>query len=48
MNSGIYTIENLVTKKIYVGYTENFKKRFYNHKNTLNRKIHGNEHLQKA
>jgi len=48
MKSGIYTIENLITKKLYVGYTENFKERFCNHINTLNREVHGNEHLQKA
>lgn len=48
MNSGIYTIENILTKKLYVGYTQNFKERFDNHKSTLNRNIHGNEHLQRA
>lgn len=48
MKSGVYTIENLVTKKLYVGYTENFKKRFFNHISTLNRGVHANEHLQKA
>lgn len=48
MNSGIYTIENVINKKLYVGYTDNFKKRFYNHKSHLNRNVHGNEHLQKA
>jgi hypothetical protein len=48
MTSGIYTIENLITKKLYVGYTQNFKERFNNHIRTLNRNIHANEHLQKA
>lgn len=48
MNSGIYTIENVITKKLYVGYTQNFKERFNNHIRTLNRNVHGNEHLQKA
>lgn len=48
MTSGIYTIENLITKKLYVGYTQNFKERFNNHIRTLNRNIHGNEHLQRA
>lgn len=48
MTSGIYTIENLITKKLYVGYTQNFKERFYNHIRTLNRNVHGNEHLQRA
>jgi group I intron endonuclease len=48
MNSGIYTIENIITKKLYVGYTESFNDRFNNHISTLNRNVHKNEHLQKA
>lgn len=48
MSSGIYTIENLSNKKLYVGYTHNFKERFANHKSQLNRNIHGNIHLQSA
>lgn len=48
MESGIYTIENLVNKKLYVGFTEDFQTRFNNHLSTLERGIHGNEHLQRA
>lgn len=48
MNSGVYTITNLKTKKIYLGCTDNFKSRFQNHKSQLKRNVHGNKHLQKA
>lgn len=49
MNSGIYTIENLVNGKLYIGYTTNFGERWEKgHKVTLKRGRHVNIHLQRA
>lgn len=48
MNSGIYRITNLVTKKIYIGSSKNLKHRFYIHKYRLRKGNHSNPHLQSA
>lgn len=48
MNSGIYIIENLINKKIYVGQSNNIKKRWRQHKNLLKANNHHNIHLQRA
>jgi group I intron endonuclease len=48
MDSGIYTIENLVNGKIYLGYAVGFRKRWSKHKSELNNKKHSNCHLQHA
>ena len=48
MNSGIYTITNLVNGKIYVGCTKDFTSREYTHFNLLKKNKHFNHHLQKA
>lgn len=45
---GIYCIENLVSHKVYVGQSIDIEKRWKNHKNTLNRGVHRNFHLQRA
>lgn len=46
--SGIYTITNLVNKKIYLGKSSNVKRRLSNHKVSLMSFRHENEHLQNA
>lgn len=48
MNSGIYSITNLVNGKRYVGSSANLKKRISVHKWALNRGIHDNSYLQRA
>lgn len=48
MNSGIYKIENIVNKKIYIGSAKNIKNRWYIHKSTLNKNKHENSYLQYA
>lgn len=45
--SAIYTITNLVNNLIYVGYTNDFNTRKYNHVYELENNIHGNYYLQK-
>jgi len=45
---GIYSIENLITGKIYVGKSENIKERFAKHKNALINNYHYNKHLQRS
>ena len=49
MNTGIYTITNLINNKIYVGSAlAAFNKRFNQHKSDLKKNKHSNPHLQKA
>ena len=45
---GIYCIENVDTKKKYIGQSKDIHKRWSNHKYTLNANIHDNDYLQKA
>lgn len=45
---GIYSIENTINGKKYVGSTSNLYKRFYQHVANLRRKKHVNRHLQSA
>lgn len=46
-NMGIYKITNILDKKVYIGSTVNFKKRFSSHKKQLNDNTHHNFTLQK-
>lgn len=46
--SGIYKIINKINGKYYVGSTNNFNKRWYNHKRDLKKSIHKTKHLQSA
>ena len=48
MNSGIYSIENIITKKPYIGSTQDFDERKYSHFWHLERNVHSNKHLQAA
>lgn len=48
MKSGIYTIENLVNGKLYVGLTTDIEKRRKEHIIALNNKYHENSKLQNA
>jgi hypothetical protein len=48
MGCGIYKIENIVDKKIYVGSSVNIENREYKHFWMLERKSHDNLHLQNA
>ena len=48
MGSGIYMIENVINGKKYIGSAVNINKRWYQHRYTLNRKIHDNSYLQNA
>lgn len=48
MNSGIYTITNIVNNKIYIGYTKNFYARKHSHFSALNHNRHYNYFLQKS
>jgi len=43
---GIYTITNSVTGRVYVGQTNNFRERWYNHRRTLRLGVHRNWRLQ--
>jgi group I intron endonuclease len=45
---GIYCIKNLINGKIYIGSSNDIKKRFNNHKNLLKNNKHTNNHLQSA
>lgn len=45
---GIYTITNILNKKVYVGYSVHILHRFDQHIGTLNSLIHINIHLQRA
>jgi predicted GIY-YIG superfamily endonuclease len=44
----IYQIKNKVNGKIYIGSTNNIKRRWYKHIYELNHITHANKHLQKA
>lgn len=46
--SGLYVIINKITKKIYIGSTNNFRTRFLRHKNNLLNNKHKNSHLQNS
>lgn len=46
--SGIYKIINNVNGKIYIGSSEDIERRWYHHKNCLNKGTHINKHLQAA
>jgi len=48
MNSGIYTIGNLVDNKVYVGKSVNIDRRLKKHQRDLNAGKHKNIHLQQA
>jgi group I intron endonuclease len=45
---GIYLITNNINKKVYVGSSQDIKRRFYLHKHYLNKGNHTNKHLQNA
>lgn len=45
---GIYMIRNRKNNKVYVGCSNNIRKRWYDHKTDLNKNEHGNEHLQRS
>jgi group I intron endonuclease len=46
--SGIYKIENIINKKVYIGQSNDIINRFKSHKNKLNNNKHPNAHLQNA
>lgn len=46
MNSGIYKITNSITGDFYIGSTNNFNKRRWEHFNGLKKNKHCNKHLQ--
>lgn len=48
MKSGIYIIKNTLNNNIYVGSSQNIKKRFYTHLNKLERNVHANKKLQNS
>ena len=48
MITGIYTIENIHTGKLYVGCAIDIRKRWREHKHALNTTKHGNSCLQKS
>ena len=48
LNSGIYTITNIINNKIYVGYTVNFYQRMHKHFSDLKYNRHDNCYLQNA
>ena len=45
---GIYQIRNCITNKIYVGSTNNVRKRWNEHELLLGKNVHANRHLQSA
>ena len=47
-NPAIYKIENAIDGKIYIGSAIDYKDRWANHKSTLNKGTHHNNHLQNA
>lgn len=46
--SGIYIIRNLRTNKVYIGSSQNIRKRLQAHKNLLCKNKHNNHYLQNA
>ena len=48
MNSGIYQIKNKVNSKVYIGSSNNIKRRWQKHKALLRHNKHQNSHLQAA
>lgn len=46
MNSGVYTITNIITNQIYVGCSYNFRTRLNNHRVELIKNNHDNSYLQ--
>lgn len=46
--SGVYSIKNLVSGKVYIGSARLFKRRFSQHKTCLRGGYHQNSHLQRA
>jgi group I intron endonuclease len=44
----IYQIRNTINNKIYIGSTNNIRKRCNNHRSKLNNNIHENQYLQQA
>jgi group I intron endonuclease len=44
----IYQIRNIINNKIYIGSTNNVRKRWNNHRSKLNNNIHENQYLQQA
>ena len=44
----IYKIENILSKKVYIGQSIEIFRRWQKHINYLKRNAHGNEHLQRA
>lgn len=46
--SGIYCIKNKNNEKMYIGYSSNIYRRFYEHKNNLKNNKHENSYLQKS
>lgn len=45
---GIYAIKNIVNNKIYIGSSNNIKRRFIKHKTELRKKKHCNKYLERA
>jgi group I intron endonuclease len=48
MNSGIYSIENSINGKSYIGSSINIKRRWYRHLSMLRKNVHDNHYLQNA
>ena len=48
IKSGIYSIKNIITGKLYVGSTVKFQERWTRHLSDLNNKKHANKHLQNS
>lgn len=45
---GIYKIVNITNSKVYIGQSNNIKKRWTEHRSALNNNRHVNVHLQNA
>ena len=48
MQSGVYKITNKINGKFYIGSSCDMKRRWWEHKNFLNKKFHNNSHLQNS
>lgn len=48
MAAGIYTITNTISRKTYIGSTNNFECRWSSHRYALRRGTHDNPHLQRS